>query len=80
MTDLWSELGFRPADILIPAGCDMSKWSVVACDQFTSQPDYWDRVEEFVGDAPTPKSASKRSTARWTSIWTAVCSPVTPTA
>ena len=23
MTDLWSELGFRPADILIPAGCDM---------------------------------------------------------
>ncbi|MBQ1516376.1 MAG: DUF1015 domain-containing protein [Lachnospiraceae bacterium] len=53
MTGLWSELGFRPADILIPAGCDMSKWSVVACDQFTSQPDYWDRVEEFVGDAPS---------------------------
>ena len=53
MTGLWSDLGFGPADILIPQGIDMSRWSVVACDQFTSQPDYWARVEEYVGDAPS---------------------------
>ncbi len=44
---------FLPADILIPKNCDMTRWTVVACDQYTSQPDYWQRVEEFVGDAPS---------------------------
>ncbi|MCD7837481.1 MAG: DUF1015 domain-containing protein [Clostridiales bacterium] len=44
---------FRPADLLLPVGCDMRKWSVVACDQYTSQPDYWQRVADFVGDAPS---------------------------
>lgn len=29
------------------------KWSVIACDQFTSQADYWDAVEKYVGDAPS---------------------------
>ena len=45
--------GFGPADILLPKGCDLSKWSVVACDQYTSQNDYWQRVTERVGDAPS---------------------------
>ncbi len=27
--------------------------SVVACDQYTSEPDYWKRVEDFVGEAPS---------------------------
>mgnify|MGYP002957539797 CR=1 FL=1 len=31
----------------------MTKWAVVACDQFTSQPEYWQAVEETVGDAPS---------------------------
>lgn len=44
---------FRPADILLPESCDMTKWSVVACDQFSSQPEYWDELEEFVGPAPS---------------------------
>lgn len=45
---------FKPADILLPKkGIDQSKWSVVACDQFTSQPEYWERVESIVGDAPS---------------------------
>lgn len=43
---------FRPADILIP-DCDMHKWSVVACDQFTSEPEYWQQVREIVGAAPS---------------------------
>ncbi len=44
---------FMPAHILLPQVADMTKWSVVACDQYTSQPDYWERVEAFVGDAPS---------------------------
>lgn len=40
--------------ILIPKGhIDKSKWSVIACDQFTSQEDYWEKLAEFVGDAPS---------------------------
>lgn len=42
---------FEPADILIPREVEMEKWSVIACDQFTSQPEYWERVEDYVGDA-----------------------------
>lgn len=44
---------FVPADILIPKNVDMEKWSVVACDQFSSQPEYWDKVQNFVKDAPS---------------------------
>ena len=31
----------------------MTKWAVVACDQYTSQPEYWQRVAEYVGRAPS---------------------------
>ena len=44
---------FEPADILIPKNVEMEKWAVIACDQFTSQPEYWERVEETVGEAPS---------------------------
>lgn len=44
---------FRPADILIPQNVDMTAWSVVACDQFTSEPEYWKEVENTVGDKPS---------------------------
>ena len=44
---------FEPADILIPNVKEMKKWAVIACDQFTSQPEYWERVENYVGDAPS---------------------------
>ena len=44
---------FLPANILIPQVKDLSKWSVIACDQFTSQEDYWNRVKENVKDAPS---------------------------
>lgn len=49
----FSNLPFRPADILLPQDCEYDKWSVVACDQYTSQPEYWQRVEERVGRAPS---------------------------
>ena len=47
---------FEPANILIPKMETMEKWAVIACDQFTSQPEYWERVAEYVGD---DKSALK---------------------
>ena len=31
----------------------MSRWAVVACDQFTSQPEYWEEVDRIAGDAPS---------------------------
>ena len=41
-------------DILLPkAGTDLSRFSVVACDQYTAQPDYWERVKDYVGTAPS---------------------------
>lgn len=37
-------------DILIPKACAPSKWAVVACDQFTSEPSYWQALDEYVGN------------------------------
>ena len=49
-----SELGFAVPDILIPQkGTDLEKWAVIACDQYTSEPEYWRKAEEFAGDAPS---------------------------
>ena len=44
---------FKRADILLPKDADMSKWSVVACDQYTSEPEYWSEVENIIGDKPS---------------------------
>ena len=44
---------FKAGNILIPKNVDMHKWSVVACDQYTSEPKYWEEVENIVGDAPS---------------------------
>ncbi len=44
---------FKPADILIPQNIDYTKWSVVACDQYTSEPEYWDKAAQIVGDRPS---------------------------
>lgn len=45
---------FLPADILIPnEKVDIGKWSVIACDQYTSEISYWDKTAEIVGDAPS---------------------------
>lgn len=44
---------FQRADILIPRSELLAKWPVIACDQFTSQPEYWLRTAETVGSAPS---------------------------
>jgi hypothetical protein len=47
-------IGVHVPDILLPRpGIDLKKWAVVACDQFTSQPEYWERVSKYVGDSPS---------------------------
>ena len=46
-------LPFKKANILLPKNADMYKWSVVACDQYTSEPKYWEKVENIVGDSPS---------------------------
>jgi hypothetical protein len=46
--------GFRLPRLCLPRpGTDLSRWAVVACDQYTSEPGYWQRAEQVVGDAPS---------------------------
>ncbi len=48
------KMGLRASDLMIPKkGTDLSKWAVVACDQFTSEKDYWEDADRLVGDAPS---------------------------
>lgn len=44
---------FMPADILLPREELLPRWPVIACDQFTSDPAYWNRVREFTKDVPS---------------------------
>lgn len=47
-------IGVAVPTVLLPVeSVDASKWAVVACDQFTSEPEYWERVDALVGDAPS---------------------------
>ncbi len=46
--------GVKTPDILLPKkDVDTRKWAVVACDQYTSQPEYWESLSEEVGNAPS---------------------------
>ena len=50
----YSDIGIQAPVSLIPINnVDLEKWAVVACDQFTSQPEYWQAVEEMVSDDPS---------------------------
>jgi hypothetical protein len=51
---IFPEIAVAKPDILLPrADIDMTKWSVIACDQFTSEPEYWENAHTIVGDAPS---------------------------
>ena len=51
---IYDDLGVGIPEILLPKeGVDLSKWAIIACDQFTSEPEYWQQVAETVGDAPS---------------------------
>lgn len=50
----FDSIGVQIADVLLPkAGIDLQKWATIACDQFTSEPEYWQQVSEIVGNAPS---------------------------
>ena len=38
---------------MLPKLDDLSRWAVIACDQFTSQPEYWDKVRDYAGNSPS---------------------------
>lgn len=44
---------FRASDILLPKECAYSKWAVIACDQHTAEPEYWENVRRYIGNAPS---------------------------
>ncbi len=48
------DLGIDISSVLIPKkGVSLEKWAVIACDQYTSEPEYWENVDKFVGDSPS---------------------------
>lgn len=50
----FENLGIKIPTILLPkAGIEMTKWAVVACDQYTSQREYWESVKKFIGTNPS---------------------------
>ena len=54
MSSNFSDFGFKAPDILLPSDrIDAKKWAVVACDQYTSQPEYWESLSEEIGDEPS---------------------------
>ena len=51
MKRYYPEIGLHVPTLLLPnADVSLETWSVVACDQYTSQPEYWDEVRALVGD------------------------------
>jgi hypothetical protein len=52
-----AQYALKCADIMIPKpGTDLTKWAVVACDQYTSEPEYWEQAAEYVKNDPDRKS------------------------
>ncbi len=50
----FEDIGLQVPTILLPKkGTDLNKWAVVACDQYTSQPEYWEKVKNYVSDNPS---------------------------
>lgn len=52
------DIGLKVPNILLPRkGVDLSKWAVVACDQYTSQPEYWSNLKNLVEGSPSTLNA-----------------------
>lgn len=51
---IYPEVGVCSPNFYIPKpSIDYSKWAVIACDQFTSEPAYWQQVRQYIGNAPS---------------------------
>lgn len=54
MQRMFENTGVHIPEIMLPSrAVALREWSVVACDQYTSQPDYWERVEKEVDGNPS---------------------------
>ena len=52
--DLFAGIGVVPGTFLLPRpDADWTAWACVACDQYTSEPEYWQRVNTLVGHQPS---------------------------
>lgn len=48
------QLALKVPTILFPRpGVDLTRWAVIACDQYTAEPEYWAAVDRLVGEAPS---------------------------
>jgi len=48
------DIALHVPTILLPrCGVDLARWAVIACDQYTSHPEYWKNVRRFVGASPS---------------------------
>ena len=75
----FDQIGIRPAEILLPAeNVSRETWACVACDQYTSEPEYWEQADRKVGSAPStlrlilPECWLKESSMRIPKIHTAM--------
>ena len=51
---IFDDIGVQVPQVYLPkVGTDLTKWAVIACDQFTSQPEYWHKVEQIVKGSPS---------------------------
>ena len=46
-------IGFYPGELMVPKEHLRERFSVVACDQFTSQPEYWNEVDALTEGHPS---------------------------
>ena len=50
----YPSIGVQIPQVLLPRqGISLAQWSVISCDQFTSQPEYWQQVEKYVNNVPS---------------------------
>lgn len=49
----FADYGIEVPKILLPKNTEISKWSVIACDQYTQDADYWKNVEKEAGTSPS---------------------------
>jgi len=51
---IYKKIGIAAPEIMLPVeGTDLEKWAVIACDQYTSEPGFWQTADSMVGDFPS---------------------------
>ncbi|MCB9481360.1 MAG: DUF1015 domain-containing protein [Desulfobacteraceae bacterium] len=54
MNTVFNKIALKLPEVYLPSkNTDPEKWSVIACDQYTSHPEYWEKTADFIGDSPS---------------------------